>query len=142
MDAINLLLVGKYPEHTIYIDLCPKKFDRPSFLIELITVDQSPVNCKTIQETVYFTITCHDITDDYSNSDTTRLLALQQGVLDLFRDGYIPVEDRRIQVKASSGGRNFDRAYVDLQFEYYEVRSDAQDTTPMMKEIYTTVKEE
>lgn len=142
MDEVNRLLVQKYPDYTVYIDLCPKHFERPSFLIELVTVTQKPVNSKTIQEKVYFTITCFDTTDDYSHSDTVSLLAVQQGVLDIFRQGYIKVEDRSIEVKASSGGRNFDMAYIDLQFEYYEDRSQVKDDMPLMKNVYTTIKEE
>lgn len=142
LDEINRLLVQKYPEHTVYIDLCPKNFDRPCFLIELVNIQQRPINAKTIQETDYFTITCFDITDDYSHSDTINLLMIQQGVLEIFRKGYISVDDRAIDVIASSGGRNFDQAYIDLQFEYFDDRSDAIDNTPLINKVYTTVKEE
>jgi len=100
------------------------------------------VNRRTIQETDYFTITCFDTTDDYSHSDTVQLLTLQNGVLDIFRNGYINVDDRSVKVRASSGGRNFDQAYIDLQFEYYDDRSDAIDDTPLINKVYTTVKEE
>lgn len=142
MDEINRLLVEKYPDYTVYIDLCPKHFDRPSFLIELVTVTQRPVNSKTIQEAAYFTITGFDTIDDYSHSETTGLLTIQQGVLGIFRDGFIRVDDRAIEVKASSGGRNFDQVYIDLQFEYFDDRSDVVDTTPLIQEVITTVKEE
>lgn len=141
MDAINALLVEKYPNHTVYIDLCPKKFERPCFLIELSNVSQRSANCKTITVTVYFTITCFDVTDNYSHSNTTDLLLVQQDVLDLFRAGFIVVEDRALAVKASSGGRNFDQAYVDIQLEYFEDRSDSLDTSPLVTEVITTIKE-
>lgn len=142
MDAINGLLVEKYPNHTVYIDPCPKQFERPSFLIEIITVDQEAVNRRTIQETVYITITCFDETDDYKHSDTTNLLTVQQGVLDIFRSGYILVDGRAVKVKASSGGRDFDKAFVDVQVEYFEDRSDTADTTPLINEVIATMKEE
>ena len=136
------MLVDIYPDHTVYIDLCPKDFKRPSFLIERIRTDQDSVNCKTVQETVFYTITCFDVTDDYSNSDTTSLLIIQQGVLDIFRLGYIKVDGRAVKIKASSGGRDFDQAYIDVQVEYFEDRSDAADTMPLIKEVITTMKEE
>ena len=31
LDAINLLLVEKWPNRTVYVDVCPVDFDRPSF---------------------------------------------------------------------------------------------------------------
>jgi len=142
MDEINRLLVKKYPNHTVYLDLCPKNFDRPSFLIELVTINRRPINSRTIEETVYFTITCFDEVDKYSHSNTVNLLTVQQGVLDIFRQGYIKVDDRNVEVKASSGGRNFDEAYVDVQVEYFEDRSDIAETLPLMKEVITTIKEE
>lgn len=142
LDAINLALLGPYPDDTVYIDLCPKDFDRPSFLIELIRVDRRRVNFSTIQETDYFTITCFDEVDDYSHSDTLGLLARQQTVLDLFRSGYLAVGDRSVKVKASSGGRDFDRVYIDLQFEYNEAVTDVVDSTPLIAEIITSMKEE
>ncbi|AFM02376.1 hypothetical protein Desde_4115 [Desulfitobacterium dehalogenans ATCC 51507] len=141
MAGIQQLLAENYPDHTITMDLHPEPLERPSFMIELVTADRSPVNCKTVQETVYFTITCFDITDD-DPGNTTNLLLIQQGVLDLFRAGYLSVQDRKISVAASPGGRNADQAYVDLQFEYFEDRSDGRNITPLMKEVYTTIKEE
>jgi hypothetical protein len=142
LDAINKLLVKAYLDYTVYIDLCPKNFERPSFLIEMITAERNPVNRKTIHETDFFTITVFDVKDDYGNSSTTGLLNLQQGVLDIFKPGYICVDGRAVKVKASSGGRNFGEAYIDIQVEYFEDCSDTADTIPLMKEVITTVKEE
>lgn len=141
MAGIQQLLAENYPDHTIYMDLHPEHLARPSFMIELVTADRSPVNCRTVRETVYFTITCFDITGDEPDN-TANLLLTQQSVLDLFCAGYLSVQDRNISVAASPGGRNADQAYVDLQFEYFEDCSDGQDITPLMKEVYTAIKEE
>nr|WP_242659915.1 hypothetical protein [Desulfitobacterium hafniense] len=129
-------MTENYPDHTIYVDLPPEPLAHPSFMIELVTANRSPVSCRTVQETVYFTITCFDITDD-EPGNITNLLLTQQGVLDLFRAGHLTIQDRKISVTASPGGHNADQAYVDLQFEYFEDRSDGQDITPLMKEVYT-----
>lgn len=138
LDKINRLLIEKYPDYTVYIDVCPKDFDRPSFLIELITIRRSPVNKRTVREIVYFSITCFDETDEYSDSN---LFAVQQEILNIFKAGYIKVDDRAIAVKASPGGRNFDQAYIDLQFEYFDNLSDEEDTAPKIKDVYIKVKE-
>lgn len=140
MAAIEQLLTENYPDHTIYTDLPPEPLARPSFMIELVTADRTPVNCRTVQETVYLTITCFAVLDDPGN--TANLLLTQQSVLDLFRTGYLSVADRNISVQASPGGRDADQAYVDLQFEYFEDRSAGQDIPPLMQEVYTTIKEE
>ena len=31
LDAINLRLLKKWPDRTVYVDVCPVDFDRPSF---------------------------------------------------------------------------------------------------------------
>lgn len=155
IDEINRLLIDKYPSHTVYIDLCPVKFDRPAFLIELITIIQNSVNRRTVQETVYFTITCFDKTDDYAHSSTLDLIAVQQGIMGIFKKGYVRVDKRAIEVKASTGGRNFDRAYIDLQFEYFDSRPGVQfsdgssdgsiedeNLLLKMKDIYMKIEEE
>jgi len=146
MEAVNALLVAKYPTHTLYIDLCPTNFARPSFLMKPIKNEQKAISCKIIQETDYFTLTCIDTTNDYTTGETMRLLIVQQDVQDLFRSGYILVNDRMVTVKASSGGRDADKAFINLQFDYFEDRMDASasnpDNTPMMKEVYATIKEE
>lgn len=40
MDQINRLIVEKYLERAVYIDLVPKGFERHSFLIQFITTRQ------------------------------------------------------------------------------------------------------
>lgn len=142
LDEINRLLVEAYPDYSVYIDICPKQFERPSFLLELMYKSQKDASCKILEEIVYYTITCYDTTDDYARSSTVNLLTVQQGVMDIFKAGYIRVDDRAIKVKASAGGRDFDEAYIDLQFEYYTERSKEENVLPLMKELYTSIKEE
>lgn len=142
MDAINRELVRQYPDYTVYLDLCPSNFERPSFLIEFITLSQDTANLSTVNQTAYYTVTCYDVVDDYDHSDTTRLLRLQHGVMNLFRSGALDVDGRHIKVSASTGGRDWDRSYVDLQFSYYDDRSDAEDDTPLMERVYTNIKKE
>ena len=41
LDAINLLLVSKWPDRTVYVDVCPVDFNRPSFWL---TVEKYDLN--------------------------------------------------------------------------------------------------
>lgn len=54
-------------------------------------------------------------------------------VLNIFRVGYMRIEDRAIQVKSSPGGSNKNEIYIDLQFEYYEDREEVKEDTPVNK---------
>lgn len=141
IDAINKMLIGKYPKRTVYINLCPKGFDRPNFLIEAITSKIRAANRNTVEITAYFTVTCFEKIDSYSNSAMTELLDIQNGVMDLFNQGYIKVSDRSLDIQASTGGVDFDCSYVDLQLKYYDDRTDEKKNVPMVKNIDLSLKE-
>lgn len=119
---INKLLVKQYPEFTVYINKTPDEFERPSFLIEYINNSSEQVSCNTISESVYYTVTYYGPVDDFYNTDRLDLQSVLVNILKLFRKGFLAVEDRAINVKASSGGMNDNEIYMDLQFEYYEDR--------------------
>ena len=141
-EAVNALLVQKYPNYTVHINREPAKFERPAFLIMAPRHTPRTTSHDTLQETSYFTITCFAAVDGHGNSDSGELDALQEGVLGLFRPGYIVVEDRAVKVEASDGGQDFDRAWVDVTCVYHEVRDPDPPVLPLMKTIETTIKEE
>lgn len=139
---INSLLVGKFPERTVYRNRYPRSFDRPSFLIETVKDATDAANRKTVRCVAFFTITCFVEVDEFENSVDGELIAVQDAVMQIFRPGFIRVGDRALKVKASTGGADFDRSYVDLQLEYFDDRSDEQDNALLMENfnIETEVK--
>ena len=141
-EAVNALLVQKYPDYTVYINREPADFTRPAFLITVPRHTPRAANHATLQEKVYLTITCFAAVDDYGNSDADELDALQEDVLGLFRPGYIAVEDRAVKVEASDGGQDFDRAWVDVTCVYHEVRDPNPPVLPLIQSVETTIKEE
>lgn len=143
MIAINRLLIAPevYPDHTVYVQDCPKDFKRPSFLLEYIRTSQTAASHLSVEKTVYLTITCFVPVDDHYRSDMDALADLQDGVLDLFSPGYVKVGDRALGVQASNGGMDTDRAYVDVQFNYFDDRTDTEDVLPLMETVATTLEE-
>lgn len=149
MDALSKLAFESVPElEEIYTDLVPGKPKRPSLLIQAVTTSDRSANIRLVEETQYFTMTVFDKTDDYDRSSTKGLLALQNKLLHALRKGYILVPDggkkpRALRVQASGGGRDWDKAYVDLQLTFYDRRDETPDTTPLMESIETkmTTKE-
>lgn len=133
---INRLLVVKFPDvQTIYRNRYPHEFDRPSFLIETVKFDLDAANRKSVRCVDYITITCFVEVDEFGNAADGTLIAIQSKVMQLFRPGFIRVGNRALKVKASTGGADFDRSYIDLQLEFYDDRTDEQDTTPLMEEL-------
>lgn len=140
LTAINQLIAEKYPKVAVYINLCPENFIRPSFYIQHVTTSSRDKSCKTVEQTVFYTITCFIETDSHYNVDAESLMERQTEILNLFRKGYIMIGDRAVKVKASSSGFLDGEAYVELQFEYCDDRSDNTDDIELMRTILTKVE--
>lgn len=122
IDAVSALAAAALPElKRIYIGLAPLDCVRPCLLIETVTTQTRRVSAALAHVELFLTLTVFDTTDDYGQSDTGRLLTLQQRVAELFDRGYIAVGDRALPVLTSTGGRDWDKAFVDVQLEYHEV---------------------
>jgi len=141
LEAINELIAAEYPENAVYVNLCSKDFSRPSFSIELGGEEREPVNRSTVEVKSYFTITCFGEVDERYNSDTEQLRAMQNTIMGLFKAGYISVGDRNLKVRDCTGGMDFDRCWVDLNFSYYDDRLDAADSAPLIKTVSIGIKE-
>ena len=139
LTVINQLLVEKYPQVAVYVSRCPINFIRPSFFIEHVSTNSKDNNCKTVVQTVYFTITCFMETDSHYNVDAESLMERQTEVLSIFRNGYITIVDRAVKVQASSSGFADGEAYVELQFEYCDDRSDETEDTTLINTVTTKV---
>lgn len=140
MDALSQLAAENMPTlKAVYLDLQPKNIERPCLLIEAVTETVKPAAAALVQITSYFTLTIFDATDHYAHSDTRRLIELRTALLRLFRGGGLAVGNRVLSVKASTGGRDWDKAYIDLQIEYLDDRSDAVKPLPLMQTVETDI---
>ncbi|MDF2511009.1 MAG: hypothetical protein K0S04_875 [Herbinix sp.] len=142
LAAVNQVLTEAYENYTIYIQGCPIDFDRPSFKIELVQISQAEVSRSIIKKTINYTITCFATTEDYFQSNPEELIDLLDTILQKFQVGHITVEDRALKILSSTGKFDSDRAYIDLQFEYYEERVDEEEQMPLVASISTRIKEE
>ena len=141
LESVEAKILSVYPNAAQYIDICPEQFERPAFLVERVTNSRRDVNFNTIQMTEYFTITCFAEVNRRNHSSVLELLEIQEKITDLFRCGYLTVGDRAVRVTASSGGRDFDQAYVDIQLEYSEEREKLQEKE-LIDEISVDIKGE
>jgi hypothetical protein len=139
--AINRMLVDVYPERIVYPKEPAKDFNRSSFFIEFVRISSKDVSRTTVEKTVYFTITCFVPPDKNKAYDREELASIQDNILQELQKGYINVCDRALHIKASSGGMDTDRAYIDLQFEYFDNRTDEVDQTPIATSVTTRIQE-
>jgi len=140
IEEIKRLMAIKYPTAQAYVNICPLSYTRPAYLIRCPEFDLTDVNRSTVKISANLTIAY--LTDaDVSNLSSTALLSnVQETILSIFRDGYITIGNRKIKVKSSAGDIDYNEANIDLQFEYFDDRSDAVESTPMMSSIITKTK--
>ena len=142
LDTTAKRLREAFPERPVYIEFCPQRFKRPSFLLELIRTGEEEGNLETVVRTVYLTITCFEETNDYYNTAVLQMIQTQETVQRLFRSGFLQVEDRAIKVKASAAGSNPNEAYIELTLEYFDDRTDGSPAYETMQELSVTIKKE
>ena len=140
IKAINERLAEKYPEHTVYINLLPKDFQRPSFLIEQLDAVRTDVNRTTVAWLVEMSITGFVSVDGHYNSDVEGLTETQSSIMEIFTCGYLSVRDRSIPVPLVKGGNDFTECYVNLTFDYFDDRPEATEELPLIETIQTNFK--
>lgn len=162
MTEVNRVIAMEFSGVPIYLNSCPAGFQRPSFLIRCKAVSREDVNRSTIMVEADFTITCFTATNAFNQSDIQELVMRQSALMTRFSGGYIKVGDRAIKVKASSGTTdkdfsdevqvnlgdrafrlsdssvaNYDKAVINLKFEYFDDRTDQHDTPELMGSLET-----
>ena len=142
IDAISALVVKAIPElKQTHVDLLPspEDFKRPSVLLEAKGREELDAAARMVEVEEQISIAVFDETDDYSNSSAVRLLELQRKVLAVFADGFVRVGDRALKVTASNGGRDWDVAFADVTFHFFDERG-AAPAEPAMGAVHTEMK--
>ena len=73
LDAVNARLLEKWPERTVYINVCPEDYDRPSFWLEVTRDDRTPVMRRVTKRNVQIRLTLHDEADEHYDISWARL---------------------------------------------------------------------
>ena len=141
LDAVNAVLVTVFPDRPVYVNFCPDEFQRPSFLIEFISSNQTAASYYVNELTMYFTITCYEALDDYSISSQTDLIRIQGEVLEAFSGGALQVGNRYLEMQTSSGGCDATCSFVDLQFLYFDGKPWSEEHEELMEDMNLTVEE-
>lgn len=129
LDAVNARLLEKWPERTVYINVCPEDYDRPSFWLEVTRDDRTPVTRRMTKRNVQIRLTLHDEADEHYgiswarlNNDVSACLKLMMQVL--------RVGTRRLLPQLQSMPRDVDRAAILLNFEFMESNEEAAPEIP------------
>lgn len=121
LDAINLLLVEKWPNRTVYVDVCPVDFDRPSFWLAVEKHDLTDANRFLIKNDLQLRLTLFDELDDHYEASWYRLSQETDAVTDLLCR-VLKVGERHLKLQLKVLPRDPDRAYVQINTSWMDNR--------------------
>ncbi|MPN43738.1 hypothetical protein SDC9_191298 [bioreactor metagenome] len=140
-SAAEALLKSRFTDtQTVYRDLAPKGFARPSFLVECGPVKMEDAGCGMLDITATVTVTSFLPVDDYHNTQITALQTRMMSVQELFAVGYLEVGGRALHVTGNTGDYGFDFASVTLTLSYADDRPGEEAPDAAMGEVRTTIK--
>lgn len=130
LDAVNARLLEKWSERTVYINVCPEDYERPSFWLEVTRDDRTPVTQRMTKRNVQIRLTLHDEADEHYdiswarlNNDVSACLKLMMQVLHVGARRLLP---QLLQ----SMPRDVDRAAILLNFEFMESNEETAPEIP------------
>lgn len=131
LDTINLLLVEKWPNRTVYLDVCPVDFERPSFWLAVEKHDLTDANRAFIRHDLRMKLTLYDELDEHYEASWYRLSKETDDAVDLL-SRVLKVGDRHLKPKLKVLPREADRAYVQIDLSWLDDRPglDTGATTP------------
>lgn len=138
VDAINARLTEKWPARTVYLDVCPVDFDRPSFWLQVTKDDRSDANRYTDRRAVQIALTAYDEKNEHYESSWQRLSGVVDECLTLL-GGVLKVGDRRFKPTLKSLPREPDRAVILIDFSFMTPKSADGQTGERAKTLCTSL---
>lgn len=132
LDAINTRLVKKWPDRTVYVDVCPVDFARPSFWLAVEKNDWTDANRFLIRHDLQLRLTIYDELDEHYEASWYRLAQETDEAMELLTP-VLQVGERHLKLTLKSLPRDPDRAYVQINAAWMDKRPDAAggDTAPV-----------
>ena len=141
LDAINLLLVSKWPDRTVYVDVCPLDFNRLSFWLTVEKYDLTDGNRFLIRHDLQIRLTLYDELDEHYDASWYRLSQETDAVTELLIRGWM-VGHRHLKPLLKVLPRDPDRAYVQINLSWMDNRPglDTGASTPAADAYSVTVR--
>lgn len=141
MDAAELLIAGRFPGETVYRNLTPSGFVRPSWLLELGNVEMTDASFWCVEVKAVLKVTSFVKVDEYHHSHIDSLQERMMAVLELFAVEGLRCGDRVIHLAGSTGTCEYDYAQAIVTLRYQDDRPGTKDVTPQAEHVDVKVKE-
>lgn len=136
LDAINARLVEKWPERTVYVDVCPVDFERPSFWLTVEKDERVDANRFLIRHDLQLRLTIYDELDEHYDASWYRLAQETDTVMELLTP-VLAVSDRRLKLTLKALPREPDRAYVQINTAWMDSRAASSEDEPPAADSYS-----
>lgn len=135
IDAINLMLVEKFPKTKVYVTYSKKGFDRPSFFISYVSGKQDDLNRNAYTGNINIQVVYFSPLDDYMNVDLMAQNQEWDEIRSVFSSGYIKVGDRAAKIKELTGGPRDSEIYLNINIDFTQDRIFNTPDVPVAQEV-------
>lgn len=145
LDGVASSVSRLWPDVPVYRGVKPKDIQRPSFLLEGGPVTLTQLGGRQERNTAQTRLTCFPPVDGTGGSEAEELLETMEGLLELFRGGYIQIGGRAPHVVEATGKHGPDYAEVTAKLEFYEVsnaRHGSSEEKTLMEKFFTNIDKE
>ena len=136
MDGVNTILVRLYPDRTVYTDVFPEKFERPSFFLRPEGRKVTSRTAGVVEVEQMVTVQCIDEVGDRYETETARLYEVTETLTAAFlQRGALACGDRRLTADRIDISRSLDVADVTITVIYEDDRPAAPETQPLIEDV-------
>lgn len=136
MQGINAILVRLYPDRTVYIDVMPEKFERPSFFLRPAGRKITSRTVAVVEVEQMVTVQCIDEVGDRYETQTARLYDVTDTLTAAFlQRGAFHCGDRHLTADRVDVSRALDVADVTVTVTYEDDRPAAPVTQPLVTDV-------
>lgn len=139
LDAVNARLVEKWSDRTVYIDVCPADFKRPSFWLAVEEYNQVDANRFLVKRELRLKLTIYDEKDEKYESSWQRLFQDAADATSLLTPP-LKAAGRVVSLQIRALPRDPDAAYLRLTASWMDKRPEpaAQDA-PLAESVQVRV---
>lgn len=135
LDAVNARLLEKWPKRTVYVDVCPIDFERPSFWLAVEQFQQTNANRFMVRRDVRLKLTLYDEKDEHYESSWLRLDQEAQVAAALLTPP-LYAAGRAITFTIKALPRDPDAAFLQLTASWLDQRASTAKPEPPVAEHY------
>ena len=138
VGAVNDLLNQKWLARTVYLDVCPVDFERPSFWLQVTRDERRAASRYAELRAVQITLTLFDSVDEHYEASWARLTGDVDECMGLL-GGVLGVGERRLKPTLKALPREADRVSILLDFNFMTPRAEDGGTEEKADTLVTSL---